>query len=241
MKYEKKKTTSIFQGKSFYLVIALCLIAIGAASWMAYDRIQNETYPSPNSSINEGTSSLSPVPVPPTVEENDPPTDKVDAEKPDVPYESSSDGISSEEESAPKPSATATNFILPIMGNIAKEFSADTLVYSNTYKDMRLHGGIDIAAEENAVIKACGSGVVVAIIEDIKLGKYIEIDHGNNVTARYCGLDAVYVKEGDTVDAVTKLGTLGTVTEECLDDSHLHLEFYKDSKPVDPLSIIYPE
>lgn len=238
MKYEKKKPTSIFEGKSFYLIIALCLIAIGAASWMAYDRVQNDAYPNTDSSITENTSSQAPAPVPPTIEE-EPPVDKVDTEKSDIPYHSSETISSTEPESTEPPEAT--NFILPIMGNISKNFSDDTLIYSNTYKDMRLHSGIDIIAEVGSVIKSCGTGVVTAVIEDIKLGKYIEVDHGNNVVARYCGLDAIYVKEGDTVDAVTKLGTLGTVTEECLDDPHLHLEFLKDSKPVDPLSIIYPQ
>ncbi len=243
MKYEKKKSNSIFEGKSFYLIIALCLIAIGAASWMAYDRIQKDTNPNPNlnSSVTENNSSE--MQMPPTIEDDKQPVDKVDTEKNDVPYENTE---SKNNQSSPEPETKpekpiATNFILPIMGNVSKHFSSDTLVYSNTYRDMRLHCGIDIAAEQGAEIKACGSGVVIAVMDDIKLGKYIEVDHGNNIVAKYCGFDTIHVTEGDTVDAITKLGTLGTVTEECEDASHLHLEFFKDGNSVDPLSIIYPK
>lgn len=243
MKYEKKKSNSIFEGKSFYLIIALCLIAIGAASWMAYDRIQVDPYPNPSSDSSTIDNNSSLIQMQPTIEDEQQSVDKVDTEKNDVPYENTeSEKSESKPTSEPKPEKpTATNFILPIMGNVVKHFSSDTLVYSNTYRDMRLHCGIDIIAEQGAEIKACGSGTVTAIIDDIKLGKYIEVDHGNDVIAKYCGFDSVYVKEGDTVDAITKLGTLGTVTEECEDASHLHLEFYKDGNSVDPLSIIYPK
>ena len=46
------------------------------------------------------------------------------------------------------------------------------------------------------------------------------------------------------IEFVAKMGQicyLGTVTEECEDASHLHLEFFKDGNSVDPLSIIYPK
>ncbi|MBO7217710.1 MAG: M23 family metallopeptidase [Clostridia bacterium] len=239
MKYEKKKKNSIFEGKSFYLIIALSLLAIGAASWMAYDRVQNDTYPTPNSSITENNSSE--MTVPPIIENDKTPTNPVDTEKDDVPYQNneSKNSETSSETAPEKP--TATNFVLPLMGNVSKNFSSDTLIYSKTYNDMRPHNGIDIIAEENAVIKSCGNGVVTAIVEDIKLGKYIEIDHGNNITAKYCGFDTIYVKEGDSVDAITKLGTIGTVPEECLDERHIHLEFFKEGISTDPLLVIYPK
>ena len=238
MKYAKEKKNSIFEGKSFDLIIALSLLAIGAASWMAYDRVQNEGMPSPNSSTTENISSE--ITLPPIIENDEIPTNPVDKEEDDVPYHNDGEETGFDSEVVPE-IPVATNFILPLMGNISKEHSGDSLVFSKTYNDMRPHNGIDIIAEENAVVKACGSGVVTAIVEDIKLGKYIEIDHGNNLTAKYCGFDTVYVKEGETVDAVTKLGIVGTVPEECLDERHIHLEFYKDNLPTDPLSVIYPK
>ena len=70
-------------------------------------------------------------------------------------------------------------------------------------------------------------------------GKYVEIDHGNGITARYCGLsDKVSVIEGNIVSAGTKLGLIGEIPSECEDGCHLHLEFYKDGEPVNPEVII---
>lgn len=236
MKYEKTKS-SILGGKSFYLIIALCLVAIGVAAWVAFDSVGNDdSAPSlPDSSTAENNSSEE---TPPKTSSESTPADDVDTEQSDEPY--SSETTSSVEEEKPEP-PVATNYVLPINGNIIKNFSDDTLVYSNTYKDMRLHQGIDIVGKEGDIIKACGSGYVVAIIDDAKLGKYVEIDHGKGVIARYCGFATVAVEEGETVSAITKLGTLGTVIDECVDATHLHLEFYRDELPVDPLSVIYPE
>lgn len=236
MKYYESKISNVFKGKSFYFIIALCLIAIGVATWMAFDRISDGQGDPSDMNTTENISSAEAPSVPDrtddTVSANDVGTDASE------PYESS-EAVSSEE---PVPIAPVANhFILPINGNIAKQFSSDTLVYSNTYKDMRLHTGIDIIGAAGDIIKSCGNGTVVAVIDDVKLGKYVELDHGNGVVARYCGLDKVSVEEGATVTSGEKLGTLGTVTDECLDETHLHLEFYKDEQPVDPLSLIYPE
>ncbi len=233
MRYEKRKKNSILFGKSFYFIIVLCLIGIGVGAWVAYDRIQQDNY-DPSLESREPVSEIEET-IPPT--DSEPPlADNVGTEKEDEPYESAP-----APEPTPEASPEATNFIMPILGNVAKQFSDSTLVYSETFQDMRLHTGIDIAAKQGDSVKSCGSGTVTAIADDAYLGKYIEIDHGKGITARYCGLDEVSVSEGDTVTAVTLLGTVGEVSGECKDASHIHLEFLKDEIPVDPLSVIYPE
>ena len=35
MKYQESKTARFFAGKGFYLVLAACLVAVGAAAWLA--------------------------------------------------------------------------------------------------------------------------------------------------------------------------------------------------------------
>ncbi len=230
MDYNKSKSNRIFEGKGFYLIIALCLIAIGVAAWMALSKLDETPEPDLPKTM-DNTSSIESVPD--TSSENGPPTDNVgnDASEPyDPPAESN-----------PEPEPPMANvFAMPINGNVSKHFSESALIYSNTYKDMRVHLGIDIIGKANDPVRSCGNGVVVAIIEDAKLGKYVEIDHGNGIVARYCGLGEIYVEEGDIVDATVKLGTILDVPEETVDAIHLHLEFYENEKPVDPLSIIYP-
>ena len=46
------------------------------------------------------------------------------------------------------------------------------------------------------------------------------------------------VKKNDVVLAGATLGKVGTVTNECLDAPHLHLEFFKDGEAVDPLDFL---
>ncbi len=234
MKYYDAKVSKVFKGRSFYFMIALCLIAIGVAAWMAFDRIDSENTPQDMNTTENVSSAPS---VPDVSEEEIPSADNAGTDASE-PYEGTEKAPSEE---APTTPPAANNFVMPLNGNVLKQFSGDTLVYSNTYKDMRLHTGIDIVGNTGDTVRACGNGVVVSIIDDTKLGKYITVDHGNNIVARYCGLDKISIEEGDTVDATTNLGTLGTVNDECLDASHLHLEFYKDEQPVDPLSVIYPE
>ena len=232
MNFEKGKHSKILKGKSFYIVIALCIIGIGAATWMSLAN-GGET---PESEKNESIVSTPDEPVKPESDMPTPiPSDTVDTDKKDEPYTPPKNETVTEER------PIANTFVLPLSGNIQKAFSVDEVVYSNTYRDMRIHSGIDIAGKSGDVIKASGNGTVISVVDDAKLGLYVEIDHGKGLVARYCGLGSVAVEEGDTVDALTELGRLGEVPEECLDAVHLHLEFTKDSLPVDPLSVIYPE
>lgn len=233
MDYNKSKTNKIFEGKGFYLIIALCLIAIGVAAWMALAKLDETPEPDLPDTIDNSTSSEQ---APDTSSESKPPMDNVgnDASEP---YEPPVESHPTENTEPP----VANVFTMPINGNVSKHFSDSALIYSNTYRDMRVHLGIDIVCKLHDTVRSCGNGVVVAVIEDAKLGKYVEVDHGNGIVARYCGLGEIYVEEGEIVDATVKLGTILDLPEESVDAVHLHLEFYENEKPVDPLSIIYPD
>ena len=230
MNFEKGKHSRILRGKSFYIIIALCIIGIGAATWMSLAGGGD----TPEAELPEKVES---EPIVDTEDETSQPSpsDTVDTDKKDEPYSPPQ----SEEIITETP--VANTLVLPLSGNIQKGFSESELLYSNTYRDMRVHSGIDISGKSGDVIRAAGNGTVTAVLDDARLGLYVEVDHGKGLVARYCGLSSVTVEEGDTVDALCEIGRLGEVPEECLDALHLHLEFYKDSIAVDPLSVIYPE
>ena len=230
MKYYNQKSAGFSKGKSFYFVLAICLFAIGGAIWSAWISVKSpETSELDNSSdITSNYSSETPYSS----------ETEVQGDASELYY--SSEEISSVEESTEEEvSPVATTFAYPLNGDIGKSFSDSELKFSNTYKDMRYHEGIDINCDKGTSVKACGNGTVVAVINDALLGIYIEIDHGNGVVARYCGLNKnVLVSEGDTVKLGEKLGSVDVVPSECVDAAHLHLEIFKDSKSIDPLSII---
>ncbi len=223
MKWTKTKFAKFLSGKGFYLVLAGCFVALGVAAYTAYDSLTPDTASSEESSYTE---------------ESTPPSSEVEAEPEEIPYEPP---VSSEDqtEDTPEPSPVANSFIYPLSGNIIKGFSSEELVFSNTMGDMRLHAGLDISAPSGAEVVSCGNGVVKTVGNDSLLGVFVEIDHGNGRTARYCGLaDALSVVEGDTVKAGSPIGIVGEVPSECMDESHLHLEFFENGKPIDPVSVM---
>lgn len=228
MKYKESKISKFLSGKGFYFVLAGCLVATGVAAWTAYASFtQPDTAKTPENSSYIASSKEA---------ESDPVQTETESKEP---YSSSSDVTSSEDAPIISEPVVAEHFVYPLSGTVTKEYSESEPVYSKTFGDMRVHTGLDIKAERGTAVNACGNGIVVAVIEDDMLGKYVEVDHGNGIVARYCGLsENVSVKEGNIVSAGTKLGLLDGSPCESEDESHLHLEFYKDEFPVNPKVII---
>ena len=131
-------------------------------------------------------------------------------------------------------------YVLPMGMDILKDYSSDTPSYNATMGDWRTHNGVDFKGVEGDQVKAIAYGTVISVYEDTLYGTVIEIDHGNSVTAKYCGFnpDTVEVKKGATVDAGDLLGYLGTVPCEKTDLSHLHFEIIYNGKNVDPLELM---
>lgn len=231
MKYYENKNFTKSVGKTgFYTIIICCLIAIGGASWFAVARYNN-VKSSDNSSSNISDKSYkddinSYNDSEEIIDESS--TADVNNEVSDVPYE---------QQNAEQPTEQRS-FVMPVEGNILKGYSDTALQRSDTYGDMRLHTGIDIQCEKGAEIKSAGAGTVTNVEESSTLGKFITIEHGEGITARYCGFDGVTVNTGDSVSAGTVIGTLGTIPSECADKSHLHVEILKDGKIVSPLEAL---
>ena len=225
MKITKNKIFDFFKGRGFYLVLAFCLVATGVAAWTAWAGMKTpDVAEKPENSSNVSS-------LPDT-------TDQVQQEVTSEPYSSEEEVHFEQEEESIEP-VVAENFVYPLSGAVLKVFSIDELTYSATFNDLRLHTGLDLECEPGSAVGACGNGTVVAIVDDAMLGKYVEIDHGNGIVARYCGLsDKLSVVEGNIVSAGTKLGLIGDIPSECEDECHLHLEFYKDEMPVNPEVII---
>lgn len=131
-------------------------------------------------------------------------------------------------------------YTLPLGTDILKDYSPTTPSYNPTMGDWRTHGGVDFKGADGSQIKAIAYGTVTDISDDPLYGTVITIDHGNDVTARYCGLnkDAMEVTEGETVKNGQLLGYLGTVPCEKADVSHLHFEVYYKGENVDPLTLM---
>ena len=229
MKITKEKITGFLSGKGFYLVLAVSFIAVGTASFISF--LEYNDNKDPVLEISSGLSSASSV-----MESSSDILAGTDTKEPySSKEESSPELVSSKEE---LPDTTAESFSLP-EGEIIKGFSLEELKYSKTYKDMRVHAATDFKLPQSAIVFSMGKGLVTSITDDSELGTVVEIDHGNGVIAYYCGLsEELFISEGSAVEGDTKIGTLGDIPGECEEESHLHLEVFKNGNPIDPESLI---
>ena len=128
------------------------------------------------------------------------------------------------------------NFIAPVSGEIIKDFSVDTLVYSNTLKEWTTHNGIDIKADKTSIVVASESGTVESIKNDPRFGLTITIAHNNGFKTIYSNLlTTEFVKENEKVEKGQTIATVGeSASFEVADEPHLHFEIYKDGECLNP-------
>ncbi len=222
------KIIKFLNGKAFYVVLCLCFVAIGVAMWTGVESIKNLTddeLPDVSSLTAENNTSsfdFGEVSVPSTPQKPST-TSKPQTIAPSNPAEEVSTNV-------------ASFFIRPLLGEVIKEYSDTELQYSMTFKDMRLHKGVDISGALNDPVMAAGDGKVTDVYNDALYGWVVVIDHGNGIVAKYCGLaSSPTVKKGDTVDSSKQIGALGDIPCESVEPVHLHLEFTQKGKSVDPM------
>ncbi len=231
MKYSQFSSKS--KGNTaFYVIVAVCLLIIGGATWFALSNYnasvsekENITQSSPKNDVEykDKTSSYTE-----NESEKAPSLDNQASQSvSDIPYTQTTEPVQEK-----------TEFAMPLEGEILKHFSQSELQYSETYGDMRLHTGIDISCKEGATVLSCADGTVLSVEESAAFGTTVTVDHKNGITAKYSSLKNVTVKTNQQLSSGDALGIAATVPCECADQSHLHLEILKDGLPIDPFEII---
>ena len=133
-----------------------------------------------------------------------------------------------------------TKYIMPLNGEILKEFATERLVYSETLGMWKTHPGVDIKAKLNDSVKSSSDGIVQKIEKDNFYGNVIKIVDDAGYIFVYGNLDnEINVKEGDSVKQGNIIGTVGvSATGELADETHIHFEVIKDETHVNPLDLI---
>ena len=133
----------------------------------------------------------------------------------------------------------AEHFSMPLLSEVDKPFSGGDMVQSKTMGDWRVHNGVDFRGTVGDQVRAVNNGVVKAVYDDVLWGTVVEIDHGNGLVARYCGLGkGSTAAVGDKVKINDRIGNLGSVPVESADEVHLHFEMRQDGTAVDPMPIL---
>ncbi len=137
------------------------------------------------------------------------------------------------------PTEAPIRFAQPLSGFVDRDFDIDEPQYFAKGNVWRVHPGIDLQAEYGEVVKACAAGTVEEVWQDNELGLCVKISHENGYESVYAGLSSAgYVRAGDPVAQGQTLGHLGNgVLNESDAQPHLHLEIWKNGRPVDPLEV----
>lgn len=224
-------------GRGFYIVLFLCVAAIGISGYYLYSTLGSGSEdvaaegPAQVVVTPAPTPSTTPKAVKPTVKPTPSPTTSA------APTPSATPTPASTPAPSPSPSYKPTlAYTWPVEGEIIHDFSLEVLAYDETMGDWRTHDGIDIAAEEGTTVCAVSSGTVTDVYEDDLMGTTVIIDHGDGLTSTYANLAAEpTVAVGDDVLTGDPIGSVGrTALAESSRAPHLHLEMSQDSLAVDP-------
>lgn len=225
------------EGKGFYIVLLLCVAAIGLSGWYLFSSFS----PNQEEAAVGGQAQITVTPTPkvtaPAVTaEHAVPTAKPTAK----PKTTATPAPAATPTPAATPAAAPTTYLWPVRGDILTAYSVDALAYDPTMADWRAHTGVDIAASAGTEVRAAAAGTVASVTSDVMMGTTVVLDHGGGMTTTYANLASVpTVEAGDTVSSGDILGSVGNtaIAESALPD-HLHFSMDKDGAPVDPLSYL---
>ena len=252
-----EKVSRFVTGNGFYLVVLVCVAAIGISGYYLVRAVMDGTESQPVSAVEEVTAGVADQreELDSVVVETRPVVWEDIAEKVDAPAIIPAEGevpeaetaVSTEpvEESPVEESVAAPVingkpiplvFTWPVNGPVIAAFSVETLLYDETMLDWRVHEGIDVAAEEGIRVLAAAAGKVSEVYEDELMGVTVVIDHGDGLVSVYANLAAEpSVEVGQRVYTGDIIGAVGaTAAAESGRVSHLHYAMYQGGTPVDP-------
>lgn len=233
-------------GKGFYIVLFLCVAAIGISGYFLIDyvNVEEETQSvtaNPSITLPDSSASVTTPKPDKEAEQETKETEKsVQLPMTDDPEAAEQNG---QQQEAPETQQQETKNVVytwPVKGEILRTFSLETLSYDVTMGDWRTHNGIDIAAEVGWNVMAAGEGQVVDVFEDALMGVTVVVQQPDGVVATYANLQSnPPVSVGDMVDTGSILGQVGeTAIAESGLNSHLHLEMTANEQAVDPLNYL---
>jgi murein DD-endopeptidase MepM/ murein hydrolase activator NlpD len=108
---------------------------------------------------------------------------------------------------------------------------------TDEYDRQKEHYGIDIAAKEDAPVKAVLDGKVISATYTLETGYVIEVQHKNNLISMYKHNSRLLKKPGNFVKAGEVIALVGS-TGELSTGPHLHFELWQEGKSLNPKDYI---
>ncbi len=241
----KEKIKKVITGKGFYIVALIGVISAVAAVMLVYR----------TSKMMLGSIGFNSTTIVSTKQAQNPKNDVLDPRISEQTTTETTTQITTEtttvreESTAIEPLSTTLNeaevfgndsYIMPLTGQVLKEYSSEIPVYDETMNDWRVHRALDIMGKQGEEVQSVGNGMVKKVVSDPSYGYIVEVNYGT-FTVRYCGLEQgtvlhpeTVVKKGDTI------GKIGTIPCESEMESHLHIEVMQDEKYINPEDVLLP-
>lgn len=240
MKNERKKKSGLSRvgdflaGKGFYIVLFLCVAAIGISGYF----LLTDSAGGSQTASGGAEVVVMPSPVLPTVE---PLPTPAPMETP-APTPAPTPTPASTPAPTPAPTPRPVVYTWPVRGEVIGDYSLEVLAYDETMGDWRTHDGMDLAAPLGAQVMAVADGTVRDVYEDPLMGTTVVIDHGGDVVSVYANLaQTPTVEAGESVSTGTVIGSVGkTAAAESRKDPHLHFEMQSAGASVDPTTYLPP-
>ena len=224
----RKRIRNFFREKGYYIVLILCVCAVGVSGWLFVSNAVAEKKSLEPETMSIATSAEDPERQPKTQK----PAPAASAEDGTAPAAAMTDEAVRE--------AAKNVRVWPVSGGEQAAYSVDALQYNATTQDWRTHAGVDLSAAVGAPVKAAGSGVVTAVYDDEFLGTTVVINHPDGHVSQYSNLAVMpSVSAGDSVETGQVIGAVGkTALLEIADEPHLHFAVYANGDAIDPAEFI---
>lgn len=127
-----------------------------------------------------------------------------------------------------------TPTLAPISGRITSPFGLRVSPFSGR---RQMHWGVDISAPTGTPVRASAAGTIVRAGFAADYGKYIDIDHGNNILTRYGHMHRRLKNLGEKIEKGDLIGLVGSTGRST--GPHLHYEVKVDGRRVNPLNYVH--
>lgn len=123
--------------------------------------------------------------------------------------------------------------IWPVNGPLSSNFG----YRSNPFTGVRsFHNGIDIVGPLNMQVKAAIDGKVAETGFSTVFGNYVILTHPENYQTLYAHLNAIKVKQGQSISQGSTVGLLGSTGYST--GPHVHFSVFKNGNAMDPLKLL---
>ncbi len=207
MEKTNNKFLEFFKKNAFYLVLALCIVAVGVSLLLVLTK-SSEMIDSQSGMVNNDNTLT--------------PSEPVDKEE--------------DKEQPNEPTITVIEFCMPVENPTSIFDYSEQPVFNSTLNRYSAHLAVDFICEQDAKVFAAYDGKIVDVSRSELQGTSITIDHGNNLKTVYNSLeDGEMVVVGQQVKKGDQIGVVSNTNRQEADRGyHLHFEVFENNEKIDP-------